>query len=58
MEGVTAPATYLNFAEREVGDDALFGASRARLEAVKFAYDRHDLIHANHGVAPRERADS
>ncbi|HEX5857031.1 MAG TPA: FAD-dependent oxidoreductase [Microbacterium sp.] len=56
MEGVTAPSTYLNFAEREVDDDALFGSARERLEAVKFAYDRHDLIHANHGVAPRERA--
>jgi hypothetical protein len=57
MGGVTAPTTYLNFAEREAGNDALFGAARARLEAIKTAYDPEDLVHANHGVAPRGAED-
>ena len=45
--------TYLNFAERDIAGDRLFGPyAHHRLRAVKAAYDPADLFRSNHPVAP------
>jgi len=48
-----AETTYLNFAEREVAGDRIFGPyAHHRLRAVKTAYDPADLFRSNQPVAP------
>lgn len=41
---------YLNFCERAVPGEALFGAAAGRLRQVKAAYDPADVIRSNHPV--------
>jgi len=48
----TAETTYLNFAERRVGPEVVFGESLSRLRRIKTAYDRQDRIRGNHPVEP------
>lgn len=48
----SAQTTSLNFAERRVVPEALFGASLPRLRRVKTAYDPQDRIRGNHPVRP------
>ena len=48
-----ADTAYLNFAERDIPGDRLFGPyAHHRLRAVKSAYDPADLFRSNHPVAP------
>jgi len=48
-----AETTYLNFAERDVPGDRIFGPyAHHRLRAVKAAYDPADLFRSNHPVEP------
>ena len=48
-----AETTYLNFAERDVPGDRIFGPyTHHRLRAVKAAYDPSDRFRSNHPVAP------
>ena len=48
-----AETTYLNFAEREVAGDRIFGPyAHHRLRAVKAAYDPADLFRSNQPIAP------
>ena len=48
-----AETAYLNFAERDIAGDRLFGPyAHHRLRAVKAAYDPADLFRSNHPVAP------
>ena len=48
-----AETAYLNFAERDIPGDNLFGPyAHHRLRAVKAAYDPADLFRSNHPVAP------
>jgi len=48
-----AETTYLNFAERDVAADRIFGPyAHHRLRAVKAAYDPADLFRSNHPVEP------
>ena len=48
-----AETAYLNFAERDIPGDNLFGPyAHHRLRAVKSAYDPADLFLSNHPVAP------
>ncbi len=48
-----AETAYLNFAERDIPGDNLFGPyAHHRLRAVKSAYDPADLFRSNHPVAP------
>jgi hypothetical protein len=48
-----AETAYLNFAERDIPGDYLFGPyAHHRLRAVKSAYDPADLFRSNHPVAP------
>ncbi len=48
-----AETAYLNFAERDMPGDNLFGPyAHHRLRAVKSAYDPVDLFRSNHPVAP------
>ena len=48
-----AETAYLNFAERDIPGDNLFGPyTHHRLRAVKSAYDPADLFRSNHPVAP------
>jgi FAD binding domain-containing protein/berberine-like enzyme len=48
-----AETAYLNFAERDILGDYLFGPyAHHRLRAVKSAYDPADLFRSNHPVAP------
>jgi hypothetical protein len=44
---------YINFAERDIPGDRLFGPyAHHRLRGVKAAYDPADLFRSNHPVAP------
>jgi FAD binding domain-containing protein/berberine-like enzyme len=48
-----AESTYLNFAEREVAGDRIFGPyAHHRLRAVKAVYDPADLFRSNQPIAP------
>jgi hypothetical protein len=48
-----AETTYLNFAERDVPAERIFGPyTNHRLRAVKTAYDPADLFRSNHPVTP------
>jgi FAD binding domain/Berberine and berberine like len=48
-----AETAYVNFAERDIAGDRLFGPyAHHRLRAVKAAYDPADLFRSNHPVAP------
>jgi FAD binding domain/Berberine and berberine like len=48
-----AETTYLNFAERDVAGDRIFGPyAHHRLRAVKTAYDPADVFRSNHPVEP------
>ena len=48
-----ADTGYLNFAERDIPGDNLFGPyAHHRLRTVKSAYDPADLFRSNHPVAP------
>jgi hypothetical protein len=48
-----ADTAYVNFAERDMPGDRLFGPyAHHRLRAVKAAYDPADLFRSNHPVAP------
>ena len=48
-----AETTYLNFAEREVAGDRIFGPyAHHRLRAVKAVYDPADLFRSNQPIAP------
>ncbi len=47
-----ADTVYLNFAERAVAAETLFGDRLARLRRVKSAYDPLGRIRGNHAVAP------
>jgi Berberine and berberine like len=48
-----AETTYLNFAERDVAADRIFGPyAHHRLRAVKAAYDQADVFRSNHPIAP------
>ena len=48
-----AETTYLNFAEREVAGDRIFGPyAHHRLRAVKAAYDPADLFRSNQPIEP------
>jgi hypothetical protein len=48
-----AETTYLNFAERDVPGDRIFGPyTHHRLRAVKAAYDPADRFRSNHPVEP------
>jgi FAD/FMN-containing dehydrogenase len=54
LEPWAAGQTYLNFAERPVDSEVLFGPDRyRRLREVKAEYDPADLIRANHPVSPQ-----
>ena len=49
-----AGQAYLNFTERRVDGERLFGAETyQRLQAIKAQYDPADLIRANHPVSPQ-----
>ena len=49
-----AETAFLNFAERDIPGDNLFGPyAHHRLRGVKSAYDPTDLFRSNHPVAPR-----
>ncbi len=52
LEPWTADTVYLNFAERPVAAEALFGDRLARLRRVKTAYDPQGRIRGNHPVRP------
>jgi FAD/FMN-containing dehydrogenase len=48
-----AETTYLNFAERDVSADRIFGSyTLHRLRAVKAAFDPADVFRSNHPIAP------
>ncbi len=53
----TARSVYLNFTERHVDADSLFGSdTHERLREVKAEFDPLDVIRSNHPVKPAARA--
>jgi FAD binding domain/Berberine and berberine like len=53
LEPWNAGRTYLNFAERRVDGEYLFGAATyRRLQEIKAQYDPADVIRSNHPIAP------